>query len=317
MKRNYAIRLVAERFSYLAPEAIASRLAYGSFVSLEHKFLYVETPKVACSSVKAFLRQLYGAPPVKVEIGAFRETRLDMFVHVRGNVPLPSLVDLDDGTQKRVLTAPEFLRFAIVRNPYRRLISAWRNKALICEPGYERVHENARTFAQFLDFLEDSDLSTCNPHWRRQTDLLFSGAIPYTHIGHIEELSTTEELLGQHIGKRVKFTNDNSGLNIGEPSLNEGIARRIQVLYASGFSTFGYSPDSWRDIKERPLSQEQVLDEIIERNRMISLLYDQCVELKWRGDHPVRTALKRLIDASLSRSSRPSAASNSPSSSPA
>ncbi len=190
------------------------------------------------------------------------------------------------------------LRFAIVRNPYRRLISAWRNKALICEPGYERVHENARTFAQFLEFLEDLDLSTCNPHWRRQTDLLFSGAIPYTYIGRIEELSTTETLLGQHIKKPVKFTNGNSGLNIGDPSLNERIARRIQLLYTSDFSTIEYSPDSWRDIKERPLSQEQVLDEIIERNRMISLLYDQCAELKWRADHPVSTVLKRLMDLS-------------------
>ncbi len=30
---------------------------------------------------------------------------------------------------------------------------------------------------------------------------------------------------------------------------------------------------------------------------MISLLYSQCDELKWRADHPVRTVLKRLMDA--------------------
>jgi len=63
-----------------------------------------------------------------------------MFIHARPNVPLPSLVDLNNRTQEEVLESPDFLRITVVRNPYTRLISAWTNKILLCEPGVKEEY---------------------------------------------------------------------------------------------------------------------------------------------------------------------------------
>lgn len=293
---KYAVARVNECFPQIGVQAATERLSYGSFVSLKHKILYIENPKVACSSVKHFLRELAGASPVQFEIGALRETRLDMFVHARSNVPLPSLVALDEEIQERVLTDPSFLRFSIVRNPYGRLISAWRNKVLTCEPGHEFVHHKAPTFRQFVEFLENEDLGVANPHWRRQTDLLLQGAIPYTHVGRAESINETEATLSAHLGRTVNFRRDNPGLPIGDASLTDDLAARINALYSADFSVYGYSPESWRQLSGRPLNAEQVLDEIVERNRMIARLYDECAALKWCADHPWKAAIKRLIE---------------------
>ncbi|MGH6878984.1 MAG: hypothetical protein ACREHV_16620 [Rhizomicrobium sp.] len=36
------------------------RLTYGTFASVPHKYLYVETPKAACTSMKQFVAKLEG-----------------------------------------------------------------------------------------------------------------------------------------------------------------------------------------------------------------------------------------------------------------
>ncbi len=300
--RSYAVRTLSERLPHLAASAIADRLSYGSFVSLEHKILYVETPKAACTTIKHFLRTLCHAPPLQYPIGSLRETRRDMFIHVRANVPLPSLLDLDDDTQRHVLAAPDFLRLAIVRNPYTRLTSAWRNKIMVCEPGYEYVYRKVMgdipplrqkkllTFEQFLQFVEqETSLSTCNPHWRRQVDLLLYPAISYSHIGKMERMSETAAVLQEHVGTSVPvhFDSSNRTAGRGDP-LDEQAAARILALYRSDFETFGYEERSWpRDSSSRnvttPDSEARYLDEIVERNIVISHLYEEYARLQ--ADH--------------------------------
>lgn len=300
--RSYAVQMVRHKLQHLDPQAIADRLAYGSFVSLEHKILYIETPKAACTTIKEFLRDLCEAPPIKFVIGPLRETRREMFIHVRANVPLPSLLDLDQETQRRVLTAPDFLRFGIVRDPYDRLVSAWRNKILPCEPGYEYVYRNIMgdippmhdkrelSFEQFLGFVEgEPDLGTCNPHWRRQTDLLLYPAIPYTHIGRLERFQDTVSLIEQHVGRDppVTFGKSNSaGAGSGYSPIDKEMAARILRLYAADFEAFGYPKESWRHaptaVRQDHVSQARFLDEIIERNLVISRLYEEYASLQAR-----------------------------------
>lgn len=301
--RSYTVQMVSGRLPRLDRQVIADRLSYGSFVSLEHKILYVETPKAACTTVKEFLRELCGAPPIKLQIGPLWETRRDMFIHVRANVPLPSLLDLDQETQRRVLTAPDFLRFSIVRNPYDRLVSAWRNKILLCEPGYEYVYrrimgdvppvhdKKTLSFEQFLEFVEgEMDLGICNPHWRRQVDLLLYPAIPYTHIGQLERFQDTVALIKQHAsrGPPVRFAKSNSaGAGGGHSPIDDDMAVRIQQLYAADFEAFGYSKESWRRTptaagENDHVPQARFLDEVIERNLVISRLYEEYALLEAR-----------------------------------
>ncbi len=312
--RSYVVRMVRRQFPTLDSQTIAYRLAYGSFVSLRHKILYVETPKVACTTIKEYLRDLCDAPPLTFSIGHHRESRRDMFVHARSNVPLPSLFDLDEETQRHVLTSPEFLRFGIVRNPYSRLLSAWRNKILLCEPGYEYVYrkmtgiepslreKETLTFEQFLKFVEGEDVGTCNPHWRRQIDLLLYPAIPYTHLGKIERLRDTFELIEKHAepGRSVPLGNSNS-TRVGHAKLTDAIAGRIHKLYAADFEAFGYNRNSWLALNEsehgnRTIPETRFVDEVIERNLVISHLYEQYAQLQSRYRNSYRFSLARIQD---------------------
>ena len=314
LARSHTIQLVRQKLPHLDVRTIAHRLSYGSFVSLEHKILYIETPKAACTTIKALLRDLCGAPPIEFPVGAQRESRRDMFIHIRSNVPVPSLLDLEEQTQRYVLTAPDFLRFGIVRNPYTRLVSAWRNKIMLCEPGYEHVYRKVMgdmpslhskktlTFEQFLSFIEnEADLRSCNAHWRRQVDLLLHPAIPYTHIGKLEHLPMTVDLIEKHLGaaRPLWVGRSNSTGGGGRDPLDAATAARIHALYAEDFEAFGYDRESWQNISDSRddpgvVPEARFIDEIVERNLIISYLYEQCAEAESRYSDCYRLSVARV-----------------------
>ncbi len=315
LARRYAIRVVRAECPHIDARAVDDRLRYGSFVSLKHKILYVEVPKAACTSMKMFLSRLEGAPPMKFRIAALPETRRDMFVHFRSNVPLPSLMDLDEATQQHVLTSPHFLRFCVVRNPYTRLLSAWRSKVMPCEPGYEYVYRDVMgdvpalnrkrllSFEQFLRFVEDrEDLTRCNAHWRRQVDLLVPSALRYTHVGKVEELDKTAEILRRHLHLTdpLEFARTNRSAT-AEIAPSDALAERIYRLYAADFQVFGYDKDSWRAasrprVADSGTADARLMDEIVERNLVISQLHEECTLIEGRRRRAYRFSLARLHD---------------------
>lgn len=107
MKPPYAVERVLGHFPHLEAQFVTRRLKQSSFVSIDKRYMYFEVPKAACTQMKELLRTIEGAPPIKVFAGGAWETRRDMFIHSRSNVPLPSLVELDDTMQREVLDAPD------------------------------------------------------------------------------------------------------------------------------------------------------------------------------------------------------------------
>src|SRR5205807_1122192 len=116
------------------------RLRQSTFVSLPKRYMYFEVPKAGCTHMKQLLRRVEGAAPINLFTNGDWQTRRDMFVHSRSNLPLPSLVDLDNMAQREVLESPDFFRMTVVRNPYTRLVSAWRNNVLLCERTGRKVY---------------------------------------------------------------------------------------------------------------------------------------------------------------------------------
>jgi len=246
--------------------------------------------------MKELLRLQEGAAPIQLFAGKLMETRREMFVHARENVPLPSLVDLDEATQRDVLESSDFLRFTIVRNPYSRLVSAWKNKVVPCEPGCERLYLEIKgrlpdmhskaliTFDEFVGYLEAKcDLGACDPHWRRQVDHLFLGALNFSHVGKVEDMATGLARFQQHLGLPEPFTvgRKNVSAPVGLATYNQNLADKVYSLYQGDFERLGYDRDSWRDSRQSAgpippkvvVSEERFYDEIIERNIIISSLY--------------------------------------------
>jgi hypothetical protein len=278
--------------------------------------------------MKELLRRQVGAPPLQLFVGKLMETRRDMFVHARENVPLPSLVDLDNSTQREVLESDSFFRFTIVRNPYTRLVSAWKNKVVPCEPGAERLYLDIKgrlpdihakeliAFDEFVNYLQaKSDLSAADPHWRRQVDHLFLDALSFSHVGQLENMAATMARFQQHLGLAEPLMGGKKNVSapVGLATYNQDLADKVYSLYQEDFERLGYNRDSWRDgqstVQNAPpavIPEARFYDEIIERNLIISGLYEERKRLRADLQRVSRLHLTPLANAlaSLRRKAR-------------
>ena len=179
---SYAVSRILDFCPHLNGERVEWRLGYASFACVDRGFLYIEVPKAACTAIKTFLRSLFTDAPLRLFIENNRETRRDMFIHSRSNVPIPPITSLPGAVQRELFESPDVLRFTVVRNPYARLVSAWRDKVLLREPTVEDVHSSVHgdvTFAKFVAYIEQSNPANWDDHWAKQVDLCFPSAIPF------------------------------------------------------------------------------------------------------------------------------------------
>jgi hypothetical protein len=298
MRSSYAVQVVLEQYKGLRPHEIASALRYRTFVSVAKRYMYVEVPKAACTAMKWLLHGLENGPaPLKFSL---YETRRDMFIHARENVPLPSLVDLDNETQKYILESPDVLRMTVVRNPYTRTVSTWRNKVLLCEPGgFDRVYIETKGRApepgtksmislhEFARYLATDRNLTSSTHWSPQTDHTFFRAFRYSHVGRTEHLAETLRRFQDHLGRAepLEFERRNASMPLGHVAYDSELAALISQLYQQDFETFDYDPNVWpfdqqADIGAATISEATYRNEIIERNMIITHLSWECARLE-------------------------------------
>lgn len=321
MRRSFAVDAVLAYFPRLERRAVVERLRQSTYVSLAHQYLYFEVPKAACSAMKELVSRIENCPlrPDVNFTSGDTHTRRDMIIHDRDRLTIPSLVDLDSNLQREVLESPDFLRLLIVRNPYSRLVSTWRSKVIVCEPGFEhiyrRVHgklpgvsnKNYLSFAEFVNYIEHTDdFDICNPHWRRQISHSFFPSMNFNFIGKTEKVGEALARLQRQVGSQFSLApsaTTNSSPVLTDPMLGAALADRIFNLYRTDFETFGYDRNSWPE--QAPASSmpvETVLDEIVERNLIIGALYEEIGRLRAnqpailsRAVRQFRNGVRRLL----------------------
>ncbi len=172
---------------------------------------------------------------------------------------------------------------AIVRDPYARIVSAWRDKFVDGhnatpdgrDAGYPRsiragVLAQARgvardqglpgardgelvPFETFLSMVEREQEGRRNSHWEAQWRVLQADVLPFTGFIRMEDglgppLAALLAPLGfDHdwvLAHAARPANPSSEPK--EAVLNAALAARIQTLYAQDFEAFGYDPDGWR-----------------------------------------------------------------------
>jgi len=285
-------------------------------VNLDLKYLFFEIPKAGSTTLKTFIHRVEHLPAPKPLIGTYREAKRSMLIHDRSQFALSSLIDLDDDQQREILTSRDAFRFSIVRNPYTRLESAWKSKVRLCEPGYEAFYHEFRgrlpdevsgtapiSFSEFVDIIAGQDLRAGDAHWTLQNRHIFYKALDFTHIGRLERFDATIRLFVQHL--RTMTAGANSMLSDADLADNyaverknasgqsthyiESLARRAYELYREDFSLFDYAEDAWPrpelnvdscGTARRTVSEDAYVREIVERNVMITLLYNEIDRLR-------------------------------------
>ena len=279
-----------------------ARLQVSSFVSARNRYLYVTTPKVGCTTIKHMISAIEGiAIRPEVVPRHNRESKQTMLIHDQDALPVPHLTSLlPDQAVQLIRPDSGYLVFAFVRNPYSRLFSAWNNKLRFVEPSYAPIAaaiQDARgiageaspvSFADFVSYVcHHENLRTCDHHWALQTALLFPDAIPYSFICPIEEFGHGLKLWRAHLemvtGEQMKVVAAPKNVSLSEDwraSFDERLASKVHECYAEDFRRFGYDRESWMPqgntgVWQANESNQFFTSEIIERNRMIDLLYDK------------------------------------------
>jgi glycosyltransferase involved in cell wall biosynthesis len=261
-------------------EVLCTHLQWNSYCSHNKKIFYVATPKVACSSIKWWFAELEGISESLINSTDSNESDPELIIHDTLYKVAPHITGLPLENLEEALYSDDFFRFAIVRNPYKRIFSAWQSKILLREPFQSQRYKNqiffhfplesksdiTTAFESFLIYLHESEsLQYKDVHWTPQFQLLRPDLISYSAIGKIEEVKDLEKSLLSHLGSAhpspFSTRRANESLIPFSPEfISNTSASIIKNLYEKDFKAFGYSMTLPSSICS--FSQEQMLTAI-------------------------------------------------------
>lgn len=223
------------------------RWGYATWCDPSVGYLYVETPKAACTKIKLTLQALSGFPPPEKTVQ----------IHYReGDQFVGSALDYVDEID-RLVSSGDLYCFSFVREPVDRFVSAFIDKIVLSRgPFWERYRTQIREtcnllpqdeirIGHFLDWVERTPDDQRDIHWRSQSRLLRRDVIPYQLIGHQEQFENdfarvlTALEASDPRGMAQGRENSRSARLSVEPS--EGELGRIAEIYSDDYTVFGYT----------------------------------------------------------------------------
>lgn len=219
-------------------------------VNFSQKFgyVYVETPKVACTSIKRLLQL--------VEAGG-DESALPADVHDRPNSPLPRMND-DKTAFNRFWSIEDPFLFCFVRDPFARVLSCYLDKYIhqrshismymsnIGTPSSRRI-----TFRYFLDAVHEQEPSARNVHYTSQSYITNPNKLPYDFIGRFERFRSDMQYVCNKLNIDSSLLPIRSSHRTNSDDKLRAFygAKEIELvneIYDEDFINFGYPRDPLR-----------------------------------------------------------------------
>lgn len=210
--------------------------------SKKYRYIYVETPKVACTTIKRTLQnaEVEGDPSV-----------FPIKVHERKNSPIPMVGDDLPGF-KNLLANPNTFTFCFVRNPFTRVLSCYLDKMVrtVFErnrlaPTLNLPVDKAPEFIDFLRAIEGQPAIKRDIHWSAQSFLLRPRKFRYSFVGRFESFDTHFNAACKHLNimdyvKPAKVFHATNANELVNQYLGPKEIRLIQEIYKVDFQNFGY-----------------------------------------------------------------------------
>lgn len=199
-----------------------SPLAYNLTISHQHRFLWFRVAKVATRSV----------------LGHFDRHQVPTEVHHAMRVRYPTALFED------------YFKFAFVRHPLGRFVSAWRNK--VVDHNYFGFDDKTLARMQQIEHFAEwtaghdlSDLRSADHHLALQSRL-----IDLNHVDHLGRLETFDEdfaAVCQRVGvptSPAEHRNQTTPAGATPDRHSPELRSLIGDIYRRDFQLFGYCPDS-------------------------------------------------------------------------
>jgi len=249
-----------------------------SFVLPKHKMVYVSVTKVACTSLRWMVADLTGEDKESFyrETGG-QQTRL-MTIHGPRDrwKNTPQLLDLSPAELDEISPENGWLIFAVVRDPWSRLWSAWQSKFLVRhawyvdhygdEPWFPRVPASANDVVEdFRSFVlarpwENHEQLRTDYHFKPQTHSVRPRRVRYTKVYDLTELPTLFGDVKAHL-ESLGMPNElytpranETPLPLVREALSPEVSTVIEDAYREDFEAFDHgwtldrvkvAPDGW------------------------------------------------------------------------
>lgn len=249
---------ILEDYSYLdetSPQGKAVQVAIGEGMNLpfgaanylchlsnRHKYLYVATPKAACTTIKHTLQQ--------VEMGGMLEFRKYGDEHFP--VLSPLLAPLDQPSLYfAALQTEDWFRFTFVRDPFDRALSCYLDKIVNSIPERHRLLPelgldaagDVPSFATFLKAIADQPDDQRDFHWAPQNWLTQPATMRYHFVGRLERFDEDFRHVCETLGIAAVTDAVRHSTNASEKLANFYGSEEIelvQAIYAGDFTDFDY-----------------------------------------------------------------------------
>ena len=192
------------------------------FVVQHRRILFQPVAKNACSSLKTLMVDLSDLPESEKET-------IRRNVHKatdRGSTGL-QVKDYGEEEIRAIFADRGYFRFAVVREPFDRLVSAYLEKFVTNRRGKvqhvatgpviaavrgleapsQKDHARGITFREFVEHVTDQPFHRLDPHWRPQSD--YFRVIPFDHLYGVEDLDMLQHDLSLHCGEPISVPHRN------------------------------------------------------------------------------------------------------------
>jgi hypothetical protein len=136
-----------------------------------------------------------------------------------------------------------YFKFAFVRNPWERFVSAWHDK-IIDRNHFElspEHHARLKDFSRFVEFAESLDMKRCDVHLRLQSELIDLNQIDF--LGRMETFGEDLQTVFAKLSiPAASVPKENSSSRSGDyrSHYTDELAARVAGLYQKDIAIFNY-----------------------------------------------------------------------------